>query len=620
MRLLAIVLALVVSSAPLYQAAGQGNIVASLKFNPKTDGFAFENYGNEDRRWQDDLGTEDLIRMFGPKAVCRTGDNARNCVVKAAAREWLTQQLEGMDGGHCEGMAVASLRFLRGLPFKSRISPANFQAGAANPFALKLDPVLENYIAYYFTTQAFEEVAEPSRATAEKGPVAIAKMLIESINAGKDTYSLGFYKYDFKTGRTWDGHAVTPIAVEDLPNQYRIHIYDNNYPGETRYVVIEKAGKQTWRYVGATNPNQKADEYIGNIDSKTLELTLTGHRDGRCFAAPFASDAVQDRGCGIETIAPARPATPETRPPTPAPKPVTPEIKPATPAQPVTVAPKPAPTSVPPPVIRGETAVFALNGDGEMMIVDDKDRRTGYDPDEDRFFNEIPGAKTDKIVGGLGRDLPIYKLPYRADGEPFSVVFSGKHLNRESVFDFIYSAPGFTVGFEDIRVDPGEFLIASIAPNGEVLGFTSSADGEAPAVYFAFDSDDDDGASYIVELEGGTLDAGKTVVATFDFDEGKLYFSDDDGNEDAFDIELLRILPDGTEQTFRQKGFRAGSKDKFMMDFGDWDGKGSMCFQNDDDGDGFADEECIEEDSEDPGGSGRMFGTDLFRYAGLGNR
>jgi hypothetical protein len=606
MRFLAAALIGIVAGGSLFTAVAQGTMVASLGFNPKVNGFAFENYGNENRRWQDDLGTEDLIRMFGPKAVCKTGDNPKDCVVKAAAREWLTQQLEGMDGGHCEGMAVASLRFFRGLPFKGRTLAASFQPGAANPFALKLDPSVENYIAYYFTTQAFEEVAGPSRATAEKGPVAIAKMLVESIKTGGDTFSLGFYKYDFKTGRTWDGHAITPIGVEEFPTQYRIHVYDNNYPGETRYVIIDKAGKQTWKYVGATNPNQAADDYVGNIDSKTLELTLTGNRDGRCFAAPFAQDSIQDRGCGIETVAPAKPVTPVS-------KPTTPEPRPTAPVSPV--SPKPAPTSI--PVRREEAAVFSLNGDGEMMIVDDRDRRTGYDPEEDKFVNEIPGARTDKMVGGRGRDLPIYSIPYRADGDPFSVVFSGKNSEKESVFDFVYSAPGFTVGFEDVRVDPGEFLIATISPNGEVLGFTSSADGEAPAVYFAFDSDDEDEASYIVELEGGALAAGKTLVATFDFENGKLFFSDDDGNEDAFDIELVRILPDGTEQVFRMNDLQTGGTDKMMMDFGDWDGEGTMCFKDDDDGDGFTDEECTEEDGDNPG-NGRLFETDLLRYAGLG--
>jgi hypothetical protein len=218
-----------------FTAVAEPNIVASIKFDPKVNGFGFENFGNDNRNWQDDLGTEDLIRLFGVNAVCKSGTSAKDCVVKAAAREWTKQQLEGMDGGHCEGMAVTSLRFNAGLPFKNRIMPSAFQTGAASPFKLKLDQSIENYIAYYFVTQVFDEVSGPTTVTANKGPVEVVKMLVEAFNAGKDTYSLGFYK--FANGRKSDGHAITPIAIEDAGTQYKIHVYDNNYPGETHYVV-----------------------------------------------------------------------------------------------------------------------------------------------------------------------------------------------------------------------------------------------------------------------------------------------------------------------------------------------------------------------------------------------
>jgi hypothetical protein len=35
------------------------------------------------------------------------------------------------------------------------------------------------------------------------------------------------------------------------------------------------------------------------------------------------------------------------------------------------------------------------------------------------------------------------------------------------------------------------------------------------------------------------------------------------------------------------------------MDFGAWDGKGAMCFRDDEEGDGFADDDCTEEANED---------------------
>jgi hypothetical protein len=180
------------------------------------------------------------------------------------------------------------------------------------------------------------------------------------------------------------------------------------------------------------------------------------------------------------------------------------------------------------------------------------------------------------------------------------IIFSGRYLDEESNLDFVFAAPGFTVGFDGIRLDPGEFMIATISHDGEVISFTATADGETPEVFFAFDADDDAQASYITEIGGLELTAGTSLFYDFDFENGKLIFSDDDGNEDEYDIELIRINGDGTEDVYEQKDFKVGS-DKFQMDFGDWKGdKDTMCFRDDDDQDGdFNDEECDEEPNED---------------------
>ncbi|MEO7660423.1 MAG: hypothetical protein ABIV48_12490, partial [Pyrinomonadaceae bacterium] len=104
----------------------------------------------------------------------------------------------------------------------------------------------------------------------------------------------------------------------------------------------------------------------------------------------------------------------------------------------------------------------------------------------------------------------------------------------------------------------------------------------------------DDDFSYITEIGGVDLEAGTALTMEFDFETGKLYFSDDDGNEDEYDIDLIRINPDGTEQKVHLENLNIGKVDKYQMDFGSWDGKGSICFKDDEDGDGFDDEECEE--------------------------
>ncbi len=548
-------------------SSAQTNIIASLDFDPKINGFGFKNYKNDGEKWKNDIAADDLIRMFGVKAVCKSGDSAKNCVMKAAARKWIEYYLEAMNIGHCEGIGVASLRMKTGLPFKKRVSPANFQTEAKSPFNLRLDQSIENYIAYYWITQTFDEITLPTKKTAERGPVELAKMLIASMNDRKDTYLLGLKKYE--KGRIFDGHAIAPFAVEDAGNQYKIHVYDNNFPGETRYLFINKTGTQRWSYSSASNPKAKPD-YVGDITTKTLDLTATSWREGRCFDASFANDGDKAVGCGVETAMLNRPL--------------------------FTVASFQTASDE-----DGEDAEFFLTGEGDMLVTDGSGGRIGYDPKTNRFYEEIEDGNAKLLIGGLGLDLPHYTLPYEETEQPYTIVFSGRNLTRESNLDFVFAAPGFTVGFDGIRLDPNETLTATISHDGEQITFTASGDGETPEVFYAFDADDDENASYITTIEGIELTAGKRLTYDFDFENGKLFFSDDDGNEDNFDIELMRINADGTEQEYKQDNLDIGKADKYEMDFGDWDGTGSMCFKDDEDGDGFDDEGCSEQPNEDDG-------------------
>jgi hypothetical protein len=86
---------------------------------PRINGFKFENNGNEPHQFRDDLLPTDMIRIFGAAKVCNGPVVAGSCTLKAAARSWMHQRIAELDGGHCEGMAVTSLRFLKGQPFKN---------------------------------------------------------------------------------------------------------------------------------------------------------------------------------------------------------------------------------------------------------------------------------------------------------------------------------------------------------------------------------------------------------------------------------------------------------------------------------------------------------------------
>lgn len=579
-------------------AANAGEIVAKLNFDPKVNGFGFENFGNKHRNWQDDLTADDLIRLFGAGAVCKTGGTAQNCVMKAAAREWMNKQLEGMNGGHCEGMAATSLRFMQGRDFKGKLRPADFQAGATAAFSLKLNQQVENYIAYYFVTQMFDEVYEPTFGLTEKGPLAVVKTLIDNMKAGGETFTLGIY--NIKNGEKADGHAITPIAVEDTGAAYKIHVYDNNYPAETRYITVEKSGKQTWRYVTSINPDEAENNYVGDFTTATLELTASSARDQKAkFKAPFddTGSAAEEEESEEETEKPA----------------------PNKPAE------KPAPAK--PAANKSEMLEFALLGQGDMLIVSPEGKRVGFDFKQNRTINEIAGAEIVQMRGGLGKDLsPLYRLPASRSKKPYAVTISGKSLKRETDADFTFSGRGFTVGLDEILLDAGETLTLTVTPDGGEISYTASDDGEMPEVYFA--TDEKDGFSFLVELFEDILDAvsagnddknavrfvnakfnsknpkpapnaGTTLTAKFDRKNGKLSFRDSDEEADVYDIDVKRISPNGTEQNYETNNVEADGDDAEEADFGSWNGKDPVCFKEDDEGNGFADEKCEAQPNED---------------------
>src|SRR5262249_55238655 len=91
------------------------------------------------------------------------------------------------------------------------------------------------------------------------------------------------------------GHAVTPISVQDIDaNHARIVIYDNNFPSEDRYIEVNLEAN-TWRYSTAANPREGVNDYEGDAETQSLDLTPDSARLGTHHAdfledAPFSED------------------------------------------------------------------------------------------------------------------------------------------------------------------------------------------------------------------------------------------------------------------------------------------------------------------------------------------
>ena len=168
-------------------------------------------------------------------------------------------------------------------------------------------------------------------------------------------------------------------------------------------------------------------------------------------------------------------------------------------------------------------------------------------------------------------------------------------MKRTKIFEI--TGPGFDVGFEDILLDPNETLTVSVRPDGKELSFTTSADGQTPTIYFTTESGHNE-PSYIFEIGGVQIDAGKTLTATLDLQNGHIFFKDNDGRHEKYTIKMTRINPDGSRDEFEEDDLDIGNNDSVEMDFGKWDGKGAMDFEEDEEGDGFDDEKPIQKENQ----------------------
>jgi len=251
-----------------------------------------------------------------------------------------------------------------------------------------------------------------------------------------------------------------------------------------------------------------------------------------------------------------------------------------------------------------------------MLITDATGKRVGFDFKASKFVDEISGSRVIFERGGLGKNLPPQiNLPLSNSTRPYTIAISGKSLKRGVTGDVDVEGPGFVVGFDDIRLDPGETLAMTATPDGREISFTASSDGQTPDIFITIESGRKK-PTYLFEIGKLKLAAGKTVTMRLDIAKEKLYFKDNDAADNNYDVLVERTNPDGTQNVYEHDGLDLGKKsDNYEMDFSKWDGKGDICFEEDDEGNGFEDEECVKEPNQrKPAKPANPQADNFFRY------
>lgn len=229
----------------------------SSGFAQDEDAFQFPNFGGESPDSQ--VEPSQLPRMFGADKVCEGGSDT--CNLTPIAGEFLASVNRSMTGGRCEGFAV-----LAGLMFLGEVDVGQYGALRAHELQLDGNAALGGEIAYWYSTQFLKDVVKAATMKLS-GAEAVKFLAAEYEKPDHDLYRLGIVRIEF--GRRTGGHAILATGVEPgkKPDEYLIHVYDNNHPEAERSIVVN-VEDDTWEYSASTNPDQPGSLYRGDASNR----------------------------------------------------------------------------------------------------------------------------------------------------------------------------------------------------------------------------------------------------------------------------------------------------------------------------------------------------------------
>ena len=251
---------------------GEGKMCIDNGFRIKADDFSFSNWGRSTEA-DANVTVQTLIDLFGHSAVCVDGPSSE-CVMRPSTVQKLEAWNNALAGGRCEGLATLSTRFLLKLD-----DPTTFVSTATRVADLQRgNLLLDSTIVYWWATQFLTEVSDRAATSRTKSPLQLVDDLIQGLANGVG-YTVGLY---FGSS----GHSINPFAVTHRGDDFIIHVYDNNFPGVRKELVVN-GNTNSWRYAAArAQPDGSTIDWTGTTG--TLELTPMSSRKGP-FECSFCS-------------------------------------------------------------------------------------------------------------------------------------------------------------------------------------------------------------------------------------------------------------------------------------------------------------------------------------------
>jgi hypothetical protein len=485
-------------------------VVADSGFRPGPNGFTFQNYGAvlSDGTVPTNLTPADVETIFGTD-VCADADIGK-CDLIPQAQAWMEQMNQAMADGHCFGFSVAA-----DLTWQGHVSTSTYGAPTINALAISNNTNLQSTIAEGWVYQTLASVqAKKITGTPNHILDELEKLLKPHPS---DTYTVTIWKSD-GTG----GHAVTPYEVDyQGGGQYKVLIYDNNWPNETRAISFD-TNDDTWSYDAAANPSDPSELYQGDAKTNTISLfpTSPGHAPQPC---PFCS-TVPAPGSTAGTTGAARMAE-----------------------------------------------IYLMGGatnHSHVLVTDEKGRHLGYL--DGKLVNEIPGAHYVLLTSDQDWKNKLEPILFVPANVAYTITLDGSPLTGPDTESIGIIGPSWHVAVNDIPMQPGDTDTLTADPNATTLTYHTTR-AMSPTIQASVS---DTRAHYAFVISGVADQPGSTINLRVPAESGTMIITNTGttGTSDV-SLQMTRSTEQGV-QIFSHNAIPLTGGDTAQLQFGNWTNPG----------------------------------------------
>ena len=211
-------------------------ITIDTGFRVKRDGFSFPNWGGLTAT--DGLSRGHMFELLGLAGRCFDDGVNPTCFLRNGLEVTLTHLDEHLAQGRCEGMSVLAGRIFQGATRLRHISKR-----AKRTFDLTLQEAADE-IAFWWSSQLAPSISRDSAVKRASSTHQLAHEIMRRMRR-KTMVTIGIYT------PAWS-HSVLAVKAQYREDVSRFTVYDPNFPGETRVLVLDHL-RNLWTYERALN-------------------------------------------------------------------------------------------------------------------------------------------------------------------------------------------------------------------------------------------------------------------------------------------------------------------------------------------------------------------------------